>query len=118
MGWGLVRADDALLCETPEVYPPTAEELLPPYPNPVTGERGSVTLRFHLHEPTIPRLRIFTMSGELVWEWASEEQMFIGTHEVIWDLKNEGGDDVASGIYILALLGFQSTSIQKLAVVR
>jgi|GEM_PF-2520457 len=118
MGWGIVRADDALHCEPVEVFPPKAESLLSPYPNPVRGDRGYVTIRFHLNEPTIPRLRIYTMSGELVWEWRSEEQMFIGTYDMNWDLKNESGDDVASGIYIVTLLGFQSTSIQKLAVVR
>lgn len=118
MGWGIVQADEALLCEPPEIFPPTEEMLLTPYPNPVTADRGYVTIEFHLHEPTIPRIRIYTMSGELVWEWRSENQMFIGNHQVTWDLKNEAGNDVASGIYIVVLLGFESSSIEKLAVVR
>jgi serine protease AprX len=118
MGWGIVRADEALLCEPVEVIPPKAESLLAPYPNPVRGERDYVTIQFHLSEPAIPRLAIYTMSGELVWKWRSEEQLFIGRHEVNWDLKNESGNDVASGIYIVTLSGFESVSIQKLAVVR
>ncbi len=118
MGWGIVNAHDAIRCEPVEVEPPRAETLFAPYPNPVRGERGYVTLRFHLFEPTLARIRIYTLSGELVWKWNSDEQLFIGTYNVDWDLKNESGNDVASGIYIVALLGFRSTSIQKLALVR
>jgi hypothetical protein len=118
MGWGIVDAYQAIRCEPVEVIPPKAESLLAPYPNPVRGDRGYVTLRFYLFEPTLARIRIYTLSGELVWKWKSDGQLFVGEYNVDWDLKNESGNDVASGIYIVALLGFRSTSLQKLAVVR
>jgi len=127
MGWGIVNAIAAVYCDTLEVDTFSTDCLASFYPNPVRGDRGYVTMTFHLINQAIPRIRIYSMSGELVRTWEEEDleeelqvpmPVLPGRYSIDWDLKNDAGKDVASGIYIVILKGFQDTCQDKLAVVR
>ncbi|MFQ5905589.1 MAG: S8 family serine peptidase [bacterium] len=127
MGWGIVNAIGAIHCDTLEVDTFSTDCLARFYPNPVRGDRGQVTIAFHLINQAIPRIRIYSMSGELVKRWEEEDleeelqlpmPVLPGRYSIDWDLKNDAGKDVASGIYVVILKGFQDTCLDKLAVVR
>ena len=68
------------------------------YPNPARYETEIV---FYLARNADVKLKIFTVSGELVYEKKSHYPD--GNNAILWDLKNGGGKDVASGIYIYKL---------------
>ncbi|TET46005.1 hypothetical protein E3J62_05565 [candidate division TA06 bacterium] len=128
MGWGIVDAYKAINCEAiEETEPFRPDSLGRTFPNPVRGDRGYVTITFHIRNQSIPRIRVYTMSGELVRKWEKEDlegllnvsfPILPGRYKIDWNLKNEAGNEVASGIYLVTLQGFATTSARKLAIVR
>ena len=83
------------------------------YPNPYRGDSAQdfVTIAGLTREATI---RILDTSGRLVRTLQEAD----GNGGVEWDLKDEAGEDVASGIFIFYVIGEGSRGIGKLAVVR
>jgi streptogramin lyase len=80
-----------------------------PYPNPFVIEKGSEILTFD-RLPYQAKVRIFTVAGGLVREIKS------GSH---WDGRNDGGELVASGIYLFYVQGASGESaVGKIAVIR
>ncbi len=80
-----------------------------PFPNPFVIESGTENLTFdRLPYQTI--VRIYTVSGELIREIKSGNQ---------WDGRNQGGELVASGIYLFYVQDSSGKSaIGKIAVIR
>jgi hypothetical protein len=83
------------------------------FPNPWKSNQHSaigVTID-RLPENAVSTVRIFTIAGELV-------RTMSGTESVSWDMRNDSGQNVASGIYLyLAQVnGDQRTG--KIAVIR
>jgi hypothetical protein len=93
--------------------------VLTPYPNPaVVGEMGGETLKFRFGAETdltsfpsystvLMQLDIFNVAGELVKTIAGtyDNQDRVGpvpgqTYEIGWDMKNQSGKEVASGVYL------------------
>jgi len=80
-----------------------------PYPNPFIIEKGSEILTFD-RLPYEAKVRIFTVAGGLVREIKS------GSH---WDGRNDGGELVASGIYLFHVQGAaEKSAVGKIAVIR
>jgi len=73
--------------------------LLPPYPNPT---RHGSTLRFRCPEESHAEMLIVDVQGRLVRRitWARYSR---GLHRLTWDGRDEGGRDVASGVYFCRL---------------
>lgn len=76
----------------------TEEEFLAldihPYPNPFNSSQGHTNITF-VDLPENSSITIATISGNIVTR-ASR----IGPGEWVWDVKNEKGSDLASGIYL------------------
>lgn len=76
------------------------------YPNPVRNQSGTIV--YHLDEAADSvQVKILTLSGDLVRNLegaANRGKNFVG-----WDLKNQSGESVASGLYI-ALIEAKSGS--------
>ena len=55
-----------------------------------------------IHLPAGSTVRIYTSSGELLRTLVQDPNVSPGgqTGELAWDMKNEGGNPVVSGIYI------------------
>ncbi len=98
--------------ETDE-YANKPSAVLAPYPNPaVVSRMGVEPLRFRMQVATdaqgLPLIEtpylvvdIFTVAGELVRTVDQPEPNPIrGLYEVAWDMRNDGGTEVASGAYI------------------
>ena len=115
-----------LLLETAFVDPGAPGGHVTNYPNPFHPPVQGTTLAWKLDDDATVRLRIFTMSGDLVLDrtFASGGTGGVaGLNEWVWDGSNGSGRTVSSGGY-LALLEAQGTGEtmhimrRKIAVVR
>ncbi|MFC1637538.1 Ig-like domain-containing protein [Candidatus Margulisiibacteriota bacterium] len=83
------------------------------YPNPFKPGAGHTIVTFTnlASECTI---KIFTLTGELVRTILETDGDGVAT----WDVKNESGEDVASGLYLFAIKSGDDLKRGKLAVIR
>ena len=82
------------------------------FPNP---SRAHMTFRFELVRPvSTMRLEIFDMQGRKVRTLAGDRQYPGGGHEIRWNGKDEGGRNVANGIYFYRLVAGASAASGKL----
>ena len=121
---GALIAD--LLLETAFVDPNAAGGSVTNYPNPFHPGEQPTTIAWKLDDDASVRLRIYTQSGDLVFDRTfnrGETGGTAGLNEFQWDGRNGGGHLVASGGY-LALVEAQGTGEtlhvmrRKLAAVR
>jgi len=66
------------------------------YPNPFRSARGDTTITFD-QMPADSTIKIFTVSGRLV------KTLNATLDKIPWDLTNDSGDKVASGIYLYVI---------------
>jgi hypothetical protein len=78
---------------------PTVYALRQNAPNPFTG---ATRIAFDLPEAADVEVRIFDVSGRMVRS-LDEGRLTAGRYEALWDGKDTGGRDVASGIYFYRL---------------
>ena len=85
------------------------------YPNPVRTSLGNDKVTFaNLTNNVI--IRIFKTNGDLVREINATDTNY-GT--VIWDLTNDNGNKIASGIYIYLITNENGDKLKgKLAIIR
>ena len=78
---------------------PTELRLLMPRPNPF---RSQVVVRYDLPSPLDVRLEVFDVSGRrrAVLE---DGPRIAGTHQIVWDGRDAGGDPLGSGVYWMRL---------------
>jgi len=83
------------------------------YPNPFKPSKGHTYIKFdNLTVDT--KMQILTLAGALVWE---REDIDAG--EVTWEVINQSGREVASGVYICLIINdFGEKKIVKVVVVR
>ncbi|HNW92500.1 MAG TPA: hypothetical protein PKM88_06275, partial [bacterium] len=86
------------------------------YPNPWKSTYASRRIVFANVPTGVPvRLRIFTINGEKV----ADQELTLGVNQRLeWDLCNDSGKEVASGIYVYVLTCNGVEKISKLAIIR
>ena len=72
---------------------------------------------FHLVESSAVMTELYDVAGRVVRSWAVEN-FPAGTHRLTWDGRNQHGDEVPSGIYLLRLRCAGRQAVRKLLVVR
>jgi subtilisin family serine protease len=83
------------------------------YPNPVWRNSSAGRLNIYSSE-CMESLRIYSISGLLIYE----RQNMGSARFSIWDLKNQKGQDVASGIYICVIRSHTGTTdVKKIAII-
>jgi len=109
--------------------------LLTPYPNPaVVSAMGGSDLMFRLQAPTdasgfpdltqvLLRLEVYTVAGEIVRTIDEVQDSHDrsgprpgGVFEIGWDIKNQAGKDVASGVYLVVARLYEGTSTNTMLV--
>jgi len=100
---------------------PTRSTLFSSYPNPFSirgnfGEAG-IAVRYELAQAGRTQIAVYNSLGQKIRTFVEQEQP-PGTHEIIWDARDDQGRQVVSGMYYCRLLinGFAQT--QKLLVVQ
>ena len=93
---------------------PNEMKLFPAYPNPFNSSTG---IRFSISRPALVKMKIFSVSGQLVRILANSK-FSAGQHLLSWDGKNSAGKDVSSGQYICKFIMKDEIQYQKLMLVR
>ena len=95
--------------EAPKVF-----DLFQNVPNPFNP---STTIRYILHEPGDVSLRVYDLTGREVTTLADEYRT-AGSHEVLWNGTDAGGNRVSSGIYFYTLLVGDKAETMRMTLVR
>lgn len=82
--------------------------LLQNYPNPFNP---STAIEYQLPKTGNVEIKIFSINGQLVKTLESTHQI-AGTHTVVWDGRNNGGQTVASGLYVYQV-AFENSILAK-----
>jgi len=93
-----------LQLETALVDPDAPGGTIANYPNPFHPNESPTTIAYKLADNASVRMRIYTLSGNLVLEknfLPGGEGGTVGLNEVVWDGHNGDGEIVASGGYIV-----------------
>jgi hypothetical protein len=83
-------------------------------PNPLTTQ---ATIRFGLIESGWVSLKVYNLRGERV-RTLIDDYRTAGLHKGVWDLKDEVGRDVSSGVYFYRLTALSGSATQKMILIR
>lgn len=86
------------------------------YPNPVIG--GSTSIVFRVPDSSSPSgvdVAVFDLSGRLVKKLVSDTRA-AGVYSIDWDLRDEGGAAVASGMYFYRVIVGDAQFTRKLLI--
>ena len=93
---------------------PIPFHLLSVFPNPFNP---STAITFSLPSPGRATLAVYSITGQKIRELVSE-RLAAGTHMVVWDGRDAGGQAVASGVYISRLEAQGLLGIHKMLLIR
>lgn len=111
------RGDEEPASEEPVDVPEaviTKTEMLPPYPNPFNP---SATVAFTLVKPGRASVRVYDLRGRLV-KVLTDEHFEQGRHEVTWHGRDNGGRQVASGVYFVRMQTGSEDQIRRVVMVK
>ena len=101
--------------DVPDNPLPDSFALHPAQPNPFNPR---TSIAFDLPAAGSVRLQIFDVSGRLIRTLVSAEQLAAGRNEYTWDGRDDGGREVASGVYFSHLVAGEFRATQRMALVR
>lgn len=85
------------------------------YPNPT--HEGSVKFSFNLEAPSPVFIQVYDLNGEKVWsQQLGEGETQSGVNTVPWSVTNQGGQNLASGLYVYCVSVGNQTITKKIAV--
>ncbi len=82
-------------------------------PNPTSGD---VSIDYALARESNVSLRIYNVAGRLVRDLLGERQK-AGPHDLVWNLRDDGGVRVPSGVYFYRLIADEWTSQKKVVFI-
>jgi len=82
------------------------------FPNPWRADRNASPLVTIDAIPTNSTVKIYTTSGHWV------KTLPVNGTQALWDLTNDHGDKVASGIYMYVITANSDKKVGKIAVIR
>tara|TARA_B100001175_G_scaffold258907_1_gene227496 strand:+ start:4003 stop:6558 length:2556 start_codon:yes stop_codon:yes gene_type:complete len=94
---------------------PSTYRLSQSYPNPFTD--GGTTIEFDMPVTENITMVILDIRGRAVRTLIDKEQRF-GYQSVVWDAKNDDGDDVSSGVYFYQIRSSNFNAVGKLVFVK
>lgn len=133
IGWGVPDGIKALNYTAPEVVLAEADQLLDPYPNPVKASDGGLYLPFFLIRDSYSviirlysldgrRIRKLDLGERLAGSYPSQINIIknrTGSQQpAFWDLNDDKGKPVPSGLYIALLTTGWNQSSKKIMVLR
>ena len=78
--------------------------------------RQSIATNFELGHPSSISIKIYDATGRLI-KTLADSRLPEGEHQIEWDRKDEQGNTVSAGIYILQFKGSGKTVTRKLSVI-
>ncbi len=80
------------------------------YPNPFNG---TTKISFKLAQPSHVTLKIFNLSGQLI-KVLTDQKYDSGSHQILWDGKNQAGEVAASGVYYYQITTQTGSQMKKM----
>lgn len=112
---GAVDRDGEFYSQIAYVETPAAKTALyQNYPNPFNPR---TTISFYLAQRGIVNLTIYDAQGKQVRKLLAEERDF-GSHEILWDGRNDRGEEIGSGIYFCRLIAGKFVQTKKLTFLK
>ena len=93
---------------------PAVTRILPNAPNPFNPQ---TEIRFELSQPGQARLVIFDVTGRRV-KTIHDGHLESGPHSLVWQGRDEGGRQVASGVYYLRMETVEGVQHQKMMLLK
>ncbi len=133
VGWGIPDGVAALNYTALEVVLPNKDEMYDPYPNPAKISDGGIYFPYFLTRDSYKvNLYIYSLDGRLIRALDLGQQLageYPGTIDQIrqrngsrqpafWDLKNDQGRTVSSGLYLALLSTGWGQSSRKIMILR
>ena len=97
-----------------EVRLPREFRLHQNYPNPFNPE---TTIKFDLPRSSHVRILIYNTLGQVVRELVNDERK-AGYHKVLWNGRDNFGNQVSSGMYILRIVAGEYRTAKKMILIR
>ncbi|RKZ29327.1 hypothetical protein DRQ29_00105, partial [bacterium] len=93
---------------------PNRYELIKNTPNPFNS---STAIEFGIPKKCVVSLDILDVSGRVIRNLASRE-FDSGWHKIVWDGKNDAGENMPSGVYLYRLRAGDFVSMKKMVLVK
>ncbi len=93
---------------------PSELKLYQSYPNPCSQK---TTIQYELHHSALITLRIYNLSGQIVATLVKQKQA-AGKYNVIWNVTDDQGKALSSGIYFYCLQSPSQTINKQLVIIR
>lgn len=112
--------DDGLTSNIVQFFPPPTSvagdvSIYSIHPNPfIIGQPGALVIKYVISEPKPGKIIIFTENGQVVKQESFQSPLF----QFTWDGRNQAGDFVSSGIYLVLLRAGSSIDMKKVAIIR
>lgn len=101
-----------------EFTPVSSVQLRAPYPNPAgEGDDATVFIPVVTTGTQMVRLEVYDLRGRRVRQ-ITEEEFAQGEELVIWDLRNDDGDALASGIYHVRLISGDVEDVRPIVLIK
>ncbi len=95
--------------------PMHAPQLLQNYPNPFNPQ---TTISFYLSQEMTAGLRVYNLSGRLVRTLLNDETVPQGRNQVVWNGRDDSGQQVPSGVFFYRLEGAGFTETRRMVLIK
>jgi len=95
---------------------PEAFRLAQNYPNPFNLETRIEVELGNLNFVQTPTLKIFNLQGQEIRTYVLENDKTV--HEIVWDGRDDSGEEVSSGVYFYQLSGGDFTETKRMTVLK
>jgi|GEM_PF-5159920 len=85
------------------------------YPNPFNP---TTQIPFALPQSELVTLNVINVNGQIVRKLVNAKTYQVGEHQVVWDGKNDAGEEVASGLYFYTLRAGEFLNSKRMILLR
>ena len=111
---GFFRYDNRLVPVMEKQKEPRKFSIIANHPNPFNP---STAITFSLPSPGRATLAVYSITGQKIRVLVSE-RLAAGTHTVVWDGRDDGGQAVSAGVYLVRLEAQTQTEIHKMLLLK
>lgn len=94
---------------------PLVSSLSPCHPNPFNPR---TTIKYRLAQSSRAHLAVYDLKGSLVKTLQAGEMLSAGSHEAVWNGRDNNGQSVAGGVYLYRLRAGSFSSSQRMTLIK